>query len=200
VKCPCRQTPVDVRFISATHRNLAEDVAAGRFREDLFYRLNGISLVIPPLRERTDEVVPLARTFLAEAARDAGFGAVPLLSAEAVTWMQSYPWPGNIRELKNAINRAVLLSTGGVVQTEHLAIGNVYSPGRTASAPPAGFATPPARPALVGETDGEERQRIIQALADCGGNQTRAAKHLGISRRTLSSRLNQLNIPRPRKK
>lgn len=194
-----KQTPVDVRFISATHRNLAEDVAAGRFREDLFYRLNGISLVIPPLRERADEVVPLARTFLAEAARDAGFGAVPLLSAEAVAWMQSYNWPGNIRELKNAINRAVLLSTGGIVHTEHLAVANTYSPGRVSAAPPAGF-TAPAGPAVSVEGDGDERQRIIQALADCGGNQTRAAKQLGISRRTLSSRLNQLNIPRPRKK
>jgi len=195
-----KQTPVDVRFISATHRNLADDVAAGRFREDLFYRLNGISLVIPPLRERADEVVPLARTFLAEAARDAGFGAVPLLSAEAVAWMQSYEWPGNIRELKNAINRAVLLSTGGIVQTEHLAVGNTYSPGRVSAAPPAGFAPPVAVPPVSVEGGGDERQRIIQALADCGGNQTRAAKQLGISRRTLSSRLNQLNIPRPRKK
>lgn len=195
-----KQTPVDVRFVSATHRNLAEDVAAGRFREDLFYRLNGISLVIPPLRERTDEIVPLARTFLAEAARDAGFGAVPLLSAEAVSWMQSYAWPGNIRELKNAINRAVLLSTGGIVHTEHLAVANTYSPGRTSAAPPAGFAVPATLPAASMPVEGDERQRIIQALADCGGNQTRAAKQLGISRRTLSSRLNQLNIPRPRKK
>lgn len=197
-----KQTPVDVRFISATHRNLSEDVAAGRFREDLYYRLNGISLVIPPLRERADEVVPLARSFLAEAARDAGFGAVPLLSPEAIAWMQSYEWPGNIRELKNAINRAVLLSTGGIVQTEHLAVGNNYSPGRASAAPPAAFATPAvatvASPSPPG--GGDERQRIIQALADCGGNQTRAAKQLGISRRTLSSRLNQLNIPRPRKK
>jgi len=198
-----KQTPVDVRFISATHRNLAEEVAAGRFREDLYYRLNGISLVIPPLRERVDEVVPLARSFLAEAAREAGFGSVPLLSSEAISWMQGYTWPGNIRELKNAINRAVLLSTGGIVDPEHLAVGNNYAPGRTSAAPPAG-----AAPALGADSPStganpsadSERQRIIQALADCGGNQTRAAKQLGISRRTLSSRLNQLNIPRPRKK
>ncbi len=195
-----KQTPVDVRFVSATHRNLADDVAAGRFREDLFYRLNGISLVIPPLRERTDEIVPLARTFLAEAARDAGFGAVPLLAAEAVAWMQSYPWPGNIRELKNAINRAVLLSTGGLVLTEHLAVGNTYTPGRISATPAPAFPVPAAVASVSTGGDGDERQRIIQALADCGGNQTRAAKQLGISRRTLSSRLNQLNIPRPRKK
>ncbi|MBV1860819.1 MAG: sigma 54-interacting transcriptional regulator [Nannocystaceae bacterium] len=194
-----KQTPVDVRFVSATHRNLADDVAAGRFREDLFYRLNGISLVIPPLRERTDEILPLARTFLAEATRDAGFGTVPLLSADAVAWMKSYEWPGNIRELKNAINRAVLLSTGGIVQTEHLAVANTYSPGLASPAPTSGF-TIPSAVAPTSEGSGDERLRIIQALADCGGNQTRAAKQLGISRRTLSSRLNQLNIPRPRKK
>jgi DNA-binding NtrC family response regulator len=193
-----KQTPVDVRFISATHRNLAEEVAAGRFREDLYYRLNGISLVIPPLRERLDEVVPLARSFLAEAAREAGFGSVPLLAPEAIAWMQSYNWPGNIRELKNAINRAVLLSTGGIVQPEHLAVENQYSPGRTSAAPPASVAPTPAQGSPAVGSD--ERQRILQALADCGGNQTRAAKQLGISRRTLSSRLNQLNIPRPRKK
>ncbi len=199
-----KQTPVDVRFISATHRNLAEDVAAGRFREDLFYRLNGISLVIPPLRDRVDEVVPLARSFLADAAREAGFGTVPLLSSDAITWMQGYAWPGNIRELKNAVNRAVLLSTDGVVQPEHLAVGNDYSPGRGAT--PAASMGEQVAPAptegLSGLSglDEEERQRIIAALADCGGNQTRAAKRLGISRRTLSSRLNQLSIPRPRKK
>lgn len=188
-----KQTPVDVRFISATHRNLAEEVAAGRFREDLYYRLNGISLVIPPLRERLDEVVPLARSFLAEAAREAGFGSVPLLSPECIAWMQGHTWPGNIRELKNAINRAVLLSTGGIVQPEHLALDDNYNPGRAAPVPSA--------PAPITANPGDaERQRIVQALADCGGNQTRAAKLLGISRRTLSSRLNQLDIPRPRKK
>lgn len=192
-----KQTPVDVRFISATHRHLAEEVAAGRFREDLYYRLNGISLVIPPLRERIDEVVPLARSFLADAARDAGFGSVPLLAPEAIAWMQAYNWPGNIRELKNAINRAVLLSTNGVVQPEHLAVENNYAPGRRPTIPSVAVPTH-AREATAVATD--ERQRIIQALADCGGNQTRAAKQLGISRRTLSSRLNQLNIPRPRKK
>ena len=195
-----KQTPVDVRFISATHRNLAEEVAAGRFREDLYYRLNGISLVIPPLRDRLDEVVPLARSFLAEAAREAGFGSVPLLSSDAVSWMQSYSWPGNIRELKNAINRAVLLSTGGVVHPEHLAVENEYAPGAGRRSPsPPGMPAPSGAPSTASDDD-DERQRIIQALADCGGNQTRAAKQLGISRRTLSSRLNQLAIPRPRKK
>ncbi len=196
-----KQTPVDVRFISATHRNLAEDVAAGRFREDLYYRLNGISLVIPPLRDRVDEVVPLARSFLADAAREAGFGTVPLLSGEAISWMQGYAWPGNIRELKNAVNRAVLLSTDGIVQPEHLAVSNDYSPGRGSAPQPVAAQVPTAPPvAGISADDEDERQRIIRALANCGGNQTRAAKELGISRRTLSSRLNQLSIPRPRKK
>lgn len=186
-----RQTPVDVRFISATHRNLATEVAAGRFREDLYYRLNGISLVVPPLRERRDEVVPLARTFLADAAREAGFTAVPILSPEVMAWMQGYGWPGNIRELKNAMNRAVLLASEGVVQPEHLAVDDGYAP--SASSPGMPVAAPSGAPQT-------ERDRILAALAACGGNQTRAAKQLGISRRTLTSRLNEFGLPRPRKK
>ena len=188
---------VDVRFVAATNRDLEAEVARGRFREDLYYRLNGITLVIPPLRDRRTEIPPLARTFIAEACRDAGYAAMPLLSPEAAEWMQGYDWPGNIRELKNAVNRAVLLATGGAIRPEHLRTSSDYRP-RQATARAESGATPVV-PAGLDDGQEAERNRIIEALNACGGNQTRAAKMLGISRRTLSTRLNDLNIPRPRK-
>jgi transcriptional regulator with PAS, ATPase and Fis domain len=191
---------VDVRFVAATNRDLEADVAAGRFREDLYYRLNGITLVIPPLRERKTEIPSLARSFIAEACRDAGYDALPLVSPAAADWMQTYAWPGNIRELKNAVNRAVLLATGGAIQPEHLVTSTGYRPRQSAEAPESAPATAPsASPVALDDARQSERERIIEALTACGGNQTRAAKLLGISRRTLSTRLNELNIPRPRK-
>ncbi len=193
-----RSTPVDVRFVAATNRDLQAEVAAGNFREDLYYRLNGISLVIPPLRERKDELLPLARTFIAEACREAGYDAVPLLSPEALEWMQTYDWPGNIRELKNAVNRAILLASQGTIGPEHLQSSNNYSPRTAPVGAPRTPTSPRPAPAAAPPVN-DERQRIIDALAACGGNQTRAAKALGISRRTLSTRLNELAIPRPRK-
>ena len=201
---------IDVRFVAATNQNLEREIEDGNFREDLYYRLNGISLVIPPLRERTDEIPSLARTFVAEAVKQAGYDAQPVLSREAVEWMSQHDWPGNIRELRNAINRAVLLATGGVIQPEHLQTeafkprtgrgsgrttsGKELADGGKAVASPMGD-IPPAPPGV----DEAERNRVLQALAACGGNQTRAAKMLGIARRTLTSRLDKLGIPRPRK-
>ncbi|MEX1367038.1 MAG: sigma 54-interacting transcriptional regulator [Nannocystaceae bacterium] len=204
-----RPRDVDVRFVAATNQNLERDVRSGRFREDLYYRLNGISLVIPPLRERSSELPRLAQRFVDEAARDAGLTEPPLLSSEAQGWMGRYQWPGNIRELKNAVNRAVILASDGIIQPEHLQPES-YQPrtglgsGRVPMPPPSPSleATNPdedGAPLDLSEDDLAERQRIIDALASCGGNQTRAAKMLGIARRTLTSRLDKLSIPRPRK-
>ena len=200
-----RAREVDVRFVAATNQNLEKEIDLGHFREDLFYRLNGISLVIPPLRERIGEIQPLARSFLTEACKQAGFGSQPVLSRDSVEWMMKHSWPGNIRELRNAVNRAVLLATGGVIQPEHLR-SEAYSPrtgrgsGRSNdSRPPE---PPPPMPAVVvasADPDEEERQRVMAALAACGGNQTRAAKVLWIARRTLTSKLGKLGLPRPRK-
>jgi len=197
---------VDVRFIAATNQNLEKEIEHGNFREDLFYRLNGISLVIPPLRERVGEIPALARTFIAEACKQAGFGAQPVLSRESLDWMTRHSWPGNIRELRNAINRAVLLATSGLIQPEHLRT-EAYAPrtgrgsGRPNSEPAAAAApaTPLPRVDTPMDPEEEERQRILAALAACGGNQTRAAKLLGIARRTLTSKLGRLGLPRPRK-
>jgi DNA-binding NtrC family response regulator len=198
---------IDVRFIAATNQHLEKEIELSNFREDLYYRLNGISLVIPPLRERMAEIPSLARTFVAAACKDAGFNAQPVISREAMEWMSDHTWPGNIRELRNAVNRAVLLASGGVIQPEHMQT-EAYKPrsgrgsGRSSEdtsggspAAPVGTASPPGSSA----EDEDERQRVLNALAACGGNQTRAAKMLGIARRTLTSRLDRLGIPRPRK-
>lgn len=207
-----RAREVDVRFVAATNQNLEKEIELGRFREDLFYRLNGISLVIPPLRERSGEIPALARSFITEACKQAGFGAQPVLSREAMEWMIKYGWPGNIRELRNAVNRAVLLATGGVIQPEHLR-AEAYAPrtgrgsgrpGEVAASAPAPVAPPPPASASASgsvplDPEDEERERILAALAACGGNQTRAAKVLGIARRTLTSKLGKFNLPRPRK-
>ncbi|MCA9709618.1 MAG: sigma 54-interacting transcriptional regulator, partial [Myxococcales bacterium] len=116
-----RPRDVDVRFVAATNQDLERDAQTGRFREDLYYRLNGISLVIPPLRERTAEIPALAGLFIDEAARDAGLHeGAPVLSSDAERWLVRYAWPGNIRELRNAIGRAVILATAGVIEPEHL--------------------------------------------------------------------------------
>ena len=205
-----RPRDIDVRFVAATNQNLEKEIELGNFREDLFYRLNGISLVIPPLRERVDEISRLARTFVADACQEAGIVAQPTFAKDAMAWMESHSWPGNIRELRNAVNRAVLFASGGVIQASDLQT-EAYSPrgGRGsghAAAAPSGQA--PAQPPIgipTGDASGvppelmEERQRVLDALAACGGNQTRAAKMLGIARRTLTGKLDKLGIPRPRK-
>ncbi|MCA9705845.1 MAG: sigma 54-interacting transcriptional regulator [Myxococcales bacterium] len=236
---------VDVRVIAATNRDLSEEIAAGRFREDLYYRLNGISLTIPPLRERPDEIIPLAEHFGERESAALGYPHAAPLSAQARRVLEAHPWPGNVRELKNVIQRAVLLSGGRAIEPEHLRLdrGRWPAPGKAAAVEPASGpanvtsanATLPSLPlpgagasasASMGSGAGvgagadagagmgmdgrmdastgegapvDERQRIIDALAACGGNQTRAAKRLGISRRTLTTRLNQFDIPRPRK-
>jgi DNA-binding NtrC family response regulator len=195
-----RPREVDVRFVAATNQNLETEIELGRFREDLFYRLNGISLVIPPLRDRVAEIPKLARAFIAEACAHAGYPTQPVLSREALEWMTRHSWPGNIRELRNAVNRAVLLASGGVIQPEHLE-SEAYQPrtgrGSGRRADTATTAPPPSDDSAA--PDDDERQRILQALAACGGNQTRAAKMLGMARRTLTSKLNKLGVPRPRK-
>lgn len=172
---------IDVRFIAATNRDLEAEVAAGRFRRDLLYRLNAVTLPIPPLRERPDEVVLLAEQFLRELADDP-----PKLTPDATRWLRAHAWPGNVRELRNAIERAFVESEGGPIAPSHL------------QRLPASGASSPA-PAAGPETDGE-RARIVAALEACAGNQTKAAAMLGISRRTLIYRLDHYGLPRPRKR
>jgi transcriptional regulator with PAS, ATPase and Fis domain len=178
-----RAKPFDIRFIAATNRELAEAVRAGSFRADLFYRLNGISLVIPPLRQRVGEIDELTRRFVDEASARAGRERPPSISADAMAWLRRHDWPGNIRELQNTMERAVLLS----MDDEEIGLDHL---------PTAGTPVGSGERALDPDP---ERARILDALERCAGNQTRAAKLLGISRNTLLARLDSYGIARPRK-
>src|SRR5262249_8239701 len=125
---------IDVRFVAATNRDLEAEIAAKTFRADLYFRLNGISLSIPPLRERTDEVLPLARRFLSDASRSR---RPPKLSAEAVEILRGYSWPGNIRELRNVMDRALVLCEEGEIGAQHLPVEKMLRARLTPAAPPA---------------------------------------------------------------
>ncbi len=199
---------IDVRFVAATNRDLEQAVAQGTFRQDLFYRLNGVTLVIPPLRERPSEIEPLARSFAAQAAREVGRDPAPEISDEVLSLLMSYSWPGNIREVRNVMERAVLLCEGDRITPEHLPLDAMRAARRVAaasapqpSAPEPATDTGGTLPTAAGseDPDEQERLRISDALAQAGGNQTRAAELLGISRRTLSKRLDKYGFPRPRK-
>jgi len=193
---------IDVRFVAATNRNIEADAEAGTFREDLFYRLNGISFTIPPLRERRAEIAALGRMFLARYNAELGREAALGMSAEVVQLLEGYAWPGNVRELKNAIERAAVLCSGAVLQPEHLPAKILAGHSGRQSSTPAAHEN--SREDILArarsELQGIERQRILDALEQSGGNQTRAAEALGISRRTLVYRLSELGVPRPRKR
>jgi DNA-binding NtrC family response regulator len=206
-----REVPIDVRIIAATNRELTAEVAAGRFRQDLFFRLDGVTLRIPPLRDRRHAIGPLALKFVEEASRRLGRPEVRA-TPEMIAALSAHDWPGNVRELKAVIDRAVLLSRGAQLGSRHLAFssrpdgaapGPAPAPPRAAAPAAAPAASPAAAPAS-GERDFLEpeqradRARVIAALDECAGNQTRAAKRLGISRTTLVNKLALYRIPRPR--
>ncbi len=237
---------VDVRFVSATNRSLENDIAAGRFRRDLYFRLGGVTIEIPPLRDRTEELEGLVDAFVTRAAAAAQRRA-PEVSERAMAALRGHSWPGNVRELRNTIERGVLLCGGGPLDVEHLTLSALDS---TATGPidPTGASPPPHRQSrqgptpydlassiddpdgvtppvmapvraqrataplptlpsagtlpdetLRGEVARVESRRITEALQACGGNQTRAARQLGISRNTLQARMDAFGIPRPRK-
>jgi DNA-binding NtrC family response regulator len=204
-----RARPIDVRYVASTSKDLSGEIDAGRFRRDLYFRVAGATFVLPPLRERRDEILPLAEQFVASAS--APLGRAFSLSEDAKHWLTSHSWPGNIRELRNACERAVLLATGTVIERHHLAtiedpVRRLPNPRSRASAtipPMPGVVAPSAAdmPSQVRATVAElEKQRILEALERCAGNQTRAAEMLGISRRTLINRLDEYGIARPRKR
>ena len=209
-----RPRKVDVRFVAATNHDLETLVAAGRFRADLFFRLNGVAITIPPLRDRASEILTFADLFATTARRR--IGKAPLsLSSEATAALLAYGWPGNIRELRNVIERAALLSTGPHIAPDDLMFGRASSASLPPSSPslpslpaaPVAFAPAPGgariseaeASALRAQMETFERQRVVDALEQCAGNQSRAAERLGISRRALLNKLDAFAIPRPRK-
>jgi two-component system response regulator AtoC len=177
----------DARVVSATHRDLSREVAAGRFREDLFYRLNVARIVIPPLRDRVEDIPLLAEHILRRVERRHGWGALSL-SPEALTAIQERPWPGNVRQLENALARAVLAARGRTILPEHLDADISTDP-----LIPATVETGESLPlrALLAEV---ERRAIQRALLACGGNRTRTAERLGISRRQLFDKIREYDL------
>ena len=171
-----RSIAVDVRIVAATHRNLKAEVAAGRFREDLYYRLNVFPIELPPLSERRETIVPLAEYFTGKFA--AAFGKrITGFSPDATRALRQYAWPGNVRELQNVIERAVILASGEI-DLRHLKLD----------------------PAVETPVEGEgtlrtnERETIRKVLADTAGNRTQAARILGISLRTLQYRIKEYGL------
>jgi transcriptional regulator with GAF, ATPase, and Fis domain len=207
---------IDVRFIWATNRDLRAEARAGRFRQDLYFRIAGVEFSIPPLRRRQSEIEPLARLFLERFCRRSGL-PVPELTSEALAALHAYSWPGNVRELRNVMERAPFLCVDGVITLEHVPRDGIEEQGlfptdeqeatevfvpappaiRNMPPGPAGFGAPP--PGLRARDDEADRARLSWALEQCAGNQTRAARLLGISRRTLINHIERLNMPRPKK-
>ena len=175
--------PIDIRLICATHRDLPEMVREGHFREDLLYRVNTIHLEIPPLRERPEDILPLARIFLEKYAA-LYKRAVPTLSPDAEKQLREYPWMGNIRELEHAIEKALIIADGPMLD------------GRSLNLPEAQGATPATKADAPGETTLEEMEcRMIKAAIDkFSGNLSLAANQLGISRQTLYNKMKRFGL------
>jgi transcriptional regulator with GAF, ATPase, and Fis domain len=177
----------DVRLITATNRDLARLVAEGTVREDLFYRLNVFRVHLPPLRERGEDILLLAEHFVRELAPKLGKGNGGL-SRDAREALLAHPWPGNIRELANAIERALILAEGGLLTAAHFGLDGARAPRPTAAAGPAAEpATPEALAAL-------ERRAILAALEHTKGNKTQAAALLGITRTQLHTRVKRYGL------
>src|SRR4051812_21786970 len=191
-----QEDAVDVRIVSATHRDLAADVAAGRFRQDLYYRLNVIEVVVPPLRERRDDLPALCQALLARIAQDSGMAA-PALSPDVVEQLAAHPLPGNVRELENLLHRAVALSDGQVLQVDAIAaVAPAPKPATAALDSPT-----PVRAGLPqdlqGYLDQLEREILVRALQETGFNRTAAAQRLGLSLRQIRYRIERLAIAVP---
>ncbi|MDZ7637140.1 MAG: sigma 54-interacting transcriptional regulator [Bryobacterales bacterium] len=184
-----RQIDVDVRVVAATNRDLGQMVREGRFREDLFYRLNLFPIALPALRHRPADILPLASTFFLRARRRLGKPDVEL-SAEAAALLQSYAWPGNVRELENVMERAAILSESTLLPGDLPPLARELTSAAAIHAP---YAVPEAAPS--GKTVRElEKDAIVAALHGQNGNRTRAAAQLGISLRTLQYRLKTYGI------
>jgi len=186
-----QEDSVDVRVVSATHKDLAADVQAGRFRQDLYYRLNVIEILVPPLRERREDLPSLCEALLARIAQESGMPP-PALSDSVLRRLREHPLAGNVRELENLLHRAVALSDGDELHID-------FAPTQAASA---GTAVPCAAPVsmpsdLQAYLDQQEREILVKALHESGFNRTAAAQRLGLSLRQIRYRITRLDIAVP---
>ncbi len=188
-----REVPIDVRVLSATHKNLVQAVAEGRFREDLFYRVNVIELRVPSLRERPEDIEELALAILRRLSRRLKI-TPPALAEDALAALQTYSFPGNVRELENILERAITLSTSGEIHSADIQLRPTPAAGGapSAGAPAAGHAA--GAGALGDQLDDIERDAILKALEQTRYNKTAAAKILGMSFRALRYRIKKLGI------
>ena len=177
-------TPIDVRFICATHRDLEAEIRRGRFRADFYHRINGLTIRIPPLRERRDEIDGLITRFACAEAASLERDRPPVFDDDARAALHRHDWPGNIRELLHVVKRAVLLTEGHAVTSRILLAAGL----------PADLVPPDGSP------EAAERERVRAALDACGGNQSRAARMLGIARNTLIRLIQKYHLKRPRPK
>jgi transcriptional regulator with PAS, ATPase and Fis domain len=176
-----RVQQIDVRVISATNRDLGQLVSEGKFREDLLYRLRVVNIAVPPLRERLDDILPLARYFLDEFRRCLRIQSLRLFPA-TVDVLMNYPWPGNVRELKNALEHAAVLCTDGLITPEILPAAVI------------GRAPLPALGNTAKSLKDLELERIRQVLEMTQGNRSKASRILGISEATLYRRLRNIKV------
>jgi two-component system, NtrC family, response regulator AtoC len=204
---------INVRFIAATNRDIELLIGSGHFRRDLYFRIAGVPLLIPPLRERTEEIPAMIDAFLEEACLPSRRSRPPISEA-AMERLTRYAWPGNIRELRNVVMRATLVCGDGPILPEHLLL-ELATPALVRESqqpegvshqatlrPPPGFRPDPScdpAKSLEVELRDFERQCVQETLERFGGHQGKAAEHMGISRRTLTNKLNKLALPRPRK-
>ena len=200
------ETPINVRVLSATHKDLASELQAGHFRQDLFYRLNVIQIRVPPLRERADDLAPICAALLERLARDAGVSPPPSLSRDAFARLTTYSFPGNVRELENLLHRAVALSGGDVIGTDDLGLtdelfvetDHAELDERIAQAVAAATAAPSVEADLptdlVSHLDGVERDILARALERHRNNRTAAGASLGLSLRQMRYRMARLGV------
>ena len=179
----------DIRVIAATNRDLHAAMQRGEFREDLYYRLGVFEIALPPLRERLEDVLELADTFLEQIGETVGKPAAGI-ARDAKDQLLGYTWPGNVRELRNAIERAVILADGGYIRSEHLPVTGARQPATAAAEPPGAAAFPPGGVNL----EAIERSFVIKALRQARHNKTRAAKLLGLTRAQLYSRIEKYGL------
>jgi len=183
-----QEIPVNIRLLSATHKNLTEMVQNGSFRQDLFYRINVIDLYLPPLRERSSDIPLLTQHILARLTEANGITIMPKLSNQALVALQQYPFPGNVRELENILERALALYDGNNIELDDLNLPLLTNQ------PTDSVGYNPAMGALEDYLEGIERRAITHALEDNKWNKTAAAKQLGLSFRSFRYRIKKLNL------